>query len=141
MELKETVKETVGKAWAVARHLAGLGIMGSIPLYIFATPLIAFITLMVCAVAQLMITGRYYLITNLYRIYTITALRERLLDFSDHEFILRNIQKDQIWRGDTVDPIITKRLEEIDKNRDELHNKLMEMAKAFINPTEDKAAN
>ena len=141
-ELKATLKETVGK-WAKVRPLALIGWIASIVIYVLLSKDVGFIGLVGTSIMLATLTGREYVIANLYRIRTITTLRERLLVYGDGEFVLRDIQNDRLWRGDPPDPEISKRLDQIAKSKNEMADQIMKMATELFSdkPVEDKTPN
>lgn len=142
-ELQETQDKTVGLGWRLARYTMIAVWFLSVPVFVFISKDVGFGALAVSGVLLSLLTGREYVISNLQRIKRITALRERLLNFSDGEYVLQGIAEDQIWRGVPVDEDVTKRLTEYARQRNELTEQLMKFATELFNPNkvEDKTSN
>ncbi len=124
-ELKGTEAESIGRFAKALRFLLVLTFTGSVFVGIFWSTLVGMIVMGVSALGLSFLTGRVYVIQNLYRIETIVKLREKLLDHAENEFILNDIKKDQLWRGEEVDPNVEKRLAEITALRDKFHDHLL----------------
>lgn len=127
MQLKNTLRASVGEGWLALRSMCTLGILASGAVYYWSSA-IAFAALLVSSLMLVVLTGREYMIASIQRIRTITELRERLLTYGDNEYILRGILSEQVWRGETPDPEVVKRLEDYSKSRAEFEAKIMDAA-------------
>lgn len=127
MQLKNTLRASVGEGWLALRSLCSLGILASGAIY-YWSHVVGYFSLLVSCLALIVLTGREYMIASIQRIKTITELRERLLTYGDNEYILRGILNEQVWRGETPDPEVIKRLEDYSKSRAEFEAKIMDAA-------------
>lgn len=140
-DLKNTLRETVGVGWGTARMLLALVWIASIFVYGIISTSVGFWMAIGASLSLTFITGREYFIANLYRIRNISGLRERLLYYGDGEFILQDIKREQIWRGEEVNPEIEQHLERLAKEKAELTDRIMKAAADLFAPPEDKASN
>lgn len=124
--MDQTLKQSLG-TWRHVRTLSFLTIFVSGIIYPW-NHWAGFLTLSTAAFTNILLAGREYVIVGLYQIQTITKLRERLMYFGDNEYILRDILKDQLWRGETPDPEVIERLKKYELENEDFKNKVMELA-------------
>lgn len=124
--MDQTLKQSLG-TWRHARTLSFLAVIASGVIFPW-NHWVGFLTLSSAAFINMLLAGREYVIVGLYQIQTITKLRERLMYFGDNEYILRDILKDQLWRGETPDPEVIERLKKYELENEDFKNKVMELA-------------
>jgi hypothetical protein len=130
---KKTLKASVGSFWIVVRTFALVGMIASIPLYL-TLGVAGFATLFVSSLLAIVLNTREYVIASFQRIQTMTVLRERLITFGDHEFILRDLAAEQTWHGEPVNQEIIDRLAAIEARDKDMFEKIMKMARDFVEP-------
>lgn len=142
-ELKDTLADTIGKGWRIVRTLSTLTWIAALVVYQLASHDLGFLMLIGASIVGFVMNAREYVIASLYRIRNITQLRVRLLLYGDGEYVLQDLARDQLWRGEPVDPEIVKKLAELDQMKQELTSQITKIATELFNPAkvEDKTPN
>lgn len=134
----DTLKNAIG-IWRHVKTLAWLSFMTSGAVYGFMNDTVGYLMLLASSALIIILTGREFVIDGMRRINTVTELRSRMLDYGDHEYVLKQIQSDQLWRGEEVDPQVTKRLAQIEAERELFQARVLEIASELLGQT--KAEN
>ncbi len=142
IDLKKTLKDSVGLPWRLVGFLGILLTITSVPMAIWGSSLWAYLMIGLGSSLFFMEAGRSYTIASLYRISTITGLRDRLILYNDAEYLLNDVKRDCIWRGEEVPAYIDENLQNLTAQKQAFQQRIMDLFSDVMKPeVKDKVQN
>lgn len=143
--LEPTEKETIGVWYKRLRQLTTLVIITSGFVFGYLNKTVGFWMLMLGSFAQVMLLSRENYIHAIWHIRRGGDLMERLLFSGDRKFVLKQLTKDALWRGEASDPEVTRQLDEMQHQEEDFKSKMDEiinkLTESLTTPKDEPKAN